>query len=309
MQPGARPAQVAQLVEHLTENQGVGGSNPPLGTIRAGPRAGATEALSRRFRGAFLAAATLFRKKSAAGSNPDEFKVARVKLLRFNHLRLCRQDRPEGVHSLSLDTTFVRPISYFADRDCDQGSQPNPPVQETRPSDRSLKRAKSRSRGGRTSRVRVGESRLESRARWQEPLGAGDTEAQAEATLTTWSSSRRVAPVSRRLPRGRRQEAKASWRQIQGGGFREANGSEIARQQRKADRQLKRFTGRRFGGFVVRPDQLSDEVPPGRQVGGDTGRRSPRDGGPQSDRFGGASRGAGHGGTTVRTFRPPEPEG
>ena len=26
-------AQVAQLVEHRTENAGVGGSNPPLGTI------------------------------------------------------------------------------------------------------------------------------------------------------------------------------------------------------------------------------------------------------------------------------------
>ncbi len=42
--PGARHAQVAQSVEHLTENQGVGGSNPPLGTIRAAPRAGATDA-------------------------------------------------------------------------------------------------------------------------------------------------------------------------------------------------------------------------------------------------------------------------
>ena len=28
-----RDAQVAQLVEHCTENAGVGGSNPPLGTI------------------------------------------------------------------------------------------------------------------------------------------------------------------------------------------------------------------------------------------------------------------------------------
>ena len=27
------PAQVAQLVEHVTENHGVGGSIPPLGTI------------------------------------------------------------------------------------------------------------------------------------------------------------------------------------------------------------------------------------------------------------------------------------
>src|SRR4051812_25345732 len=30
---GGRGAQVAQLVEHCTENAGVGGSNPPLGTI------------------------------------------------------------------------------------------------------------------------------------------------------------------------------------------------------------------------------------------------------------------------------------
>ena len=29
----ARGAQVAQLVEHVTENHGVGGSIPPLGTI------------------------------------------------------------------------------------------------------------------------------------------------------------------------------------------------------------------------------------------------------------------------------------
>jgi hypothetical protein len=28
-----RAAQVAQLVEHVTENHGVGGSIPPLGTI------------------------------------------------------------------------------------------------------------------------------------------------------------------------------------------------------------------------------------------------------------------------------------
>ena len=30
---GKRHAQVAQLVEHVTENHGVGGSIPPLGTI------------------------------------------------------------------------------------------------------------------------------------------------------------------------------------------------------------------------------------------------------------------------------------
>jgi hypothetical protein len=32
LQPRARRAQVAQLVEHVTENHGVGGSIPPLGT-------------------------------------------------------------------------------------------------------------------------------------------------------------------------------------------------------------------------------------------------------------------------------------
>jgi hypothetical protein len=31
--PGSRSAQVAQLVEHATENRSVGGSIPPLGTI------------------------------------------------------------------------------------------------------------------------------------------------------------------------------------------------------------------------------------------------------------------------------------
>jgi hypothetical protein len=31
--PGGLGAQVAQLVEHCTENAGVGGSIPPLGTI------------------------------------------------------------------------------------------------------------------------------------------------------------------------------------------------------------------------------------------------------------------------------------
>ena len=30
--PGSSVAQVAQLVEHMTENHGVGGSIPPLGT-------------------------------------------------------------------------------------------------------------------------------------------------------------------------------------------------------------------------------------------------------------------------------------
>jgi hypothetical protein len=38
--PRGRGAQVAQLVEHCTENAGVGGSNPPLGTINAAPRFG-----------------------------------------------------------------------------------------------------------------------------------------------------------------------------------------------------------------------------------------------------------------------------
>jgi hypothetical protein len=32
-QAGGRGAQVAQLVEHCTENAGVGGSIPPLGTM------------------------------------------------------------------------------------------------------------------------------------------------------------------------------------------------------------------------------------------------------------------------------------
>lgn len=31
--PAAQWAQIAQLVEHATENRSVGGSNPPLGTI------------------------------------------------------------------------------------------------------------------------------------------------------------------------------------------------------------------------------------------------------------------------------------
>jgi hypothetical protein len=34
-----RRAQVAQLVEHATENRSVGGSIPPLGTIPIAPRA------------------------------------------------------------------------------------------------------------------------------------------------------------------------------------------------------------------------------------------------------------------------------
>ena len=33
IQPGSACAQVAQLVEHATENRSVGGSIPPLGTI------------------------------------------------------------------------------------------------------------------------------------------------------------------------------------------------------------------------------------------------------------------------------------
>jgi hypothetical protein len=36
--PAAGSAQVAQLVEHATENRSVGGSIPPLGTIGAHPR-------------------------------------------------------------------------------------------------------------------------------------------------------------------------------------------------------------------------------------------------------------------------------
>jgi hypothetical protein len=36
--PGGLGAQVAQLVEHCTENAGVGGSIPPLGTIRSNQR-------------------------------------------------------------------------------------------------------------------------------------------------------------------------------------------------------------------------------------------------------------------------------
>jgi hypothetical protein len=35
--PVRHGAQVAQLVEHVTENHGVGGSIPPLGTITSSP--------------------------------------------------------------------------------------------------------------------------------------------------------------------------------------------------------------------------------------------------------------------------------
>jgi hypothetical protein len=40
--PGSRSAQVAQLVEHATENRSVGGSIPPLGTISPDRRVNAT---------------------------------------------------------------------------------------------------------------------------------------------------------------------------------------------------------------------------------------------------------------------------
>jgi hypothetical protein len=43
--PGAFPdAQVAQLVEHVTENHGVGGSTPSLGTISPHFRLNRTQA-------------------------------------------------------------------------------------------------------------------------------------------------------------------------------------------------------------------------------------------------------------------------
>ena len=43
--PGSRSAQVAQLVEHATENRSVGGSIPPLGTIDISNLANSTATL------------------------------------------------------------------------------------------------------------------------------------------------------------------------------------------------------------------------------------------------------------------------
>jgi hypothetical protein len=60
-----------------------------------------------------------------------------------------------------------------------------------------------------------------------------------------------------------------------------------------ADRQLKCLVGRPYGGFVVRPDQLSDGVPRRRQVGKGQASASPRGDELQGGRLGGASQGAG----------------
>lgn len=130
-----RPAQVAQLVEHLTENQGVGGSNPPLGTMRA-PRTGAREDPS-------SAAAIRFRRKSADRREPLEHPASHANFFRRKSYLSSTGIRPSTRTAVGLDRASIRPIRCFADRDCDQGSQPNPPVQEPRPSDRSLKKGES----------------------------------------------------------------------------------------------------------------------------------------------------------------------
>src|SRR5206468_1285329 len=44
--PSKMRAQVAQLVEHVTENHGVGGSIPPLGTILLSYKRSSTRAVS-----------------------------------------------------------------------------------------------------------------------------------------------------------------------------------------------------------------------------------------------------------------------
>ena len=89
-------------------------------------------------------------------------------------------------------------------------------------------------------------------------------------------------------PKGESPPEAQRGRRLQGSG-----GSEVARQQRKANRQLKRFVGRPYGGFVVRPDQSSDGVPRRRQVGKGQASASPRGDKPQGGRLGGASQGAG----------------
>lgn len=137
----------------------------------------------------------------------------------------------------SLDRTNERPIRCFADRDCDQESQPNPPVLEKRPSDRSLRRAKSHVRVvGALRQRRLEGSRLENRARWQRPpgdrgrLGANRGE-PAFMKLQPASGSR-----GRTLSRERHRRAQARrWRKWEGG-FREAN-----------DRKLPGSSGRSIG--------------------------------------------------------------
>lgn len=114
---------------------------------------------------------------------------------------------------------------------------------------------------------------------------------------------------SRRLPGGRQREAQASRRQSPGRRLQGSDRSEVARQQRKVGRQLKRFIGRRFGGFVVRPDQSSDEVPQGRQVEGERRKGVPAAAGRNVIGSKAQAGGLDTSGTATWTFRPPEPEG
>jgi len=66
-----------------------------------------------------------------------------------------------------------------------------------------------------------------SRARWQEPLGAGGHRGASRGD----PDARKFPPASgsrsRRLPGGRRRETQVWWRLNQGSGFREANGRKL----------------------------------------------------------------------------------
>ena len=156
-----------------------------------------------------------------------QFHLAWVKFQSLRHLELPWGHRAEKLRSRCLDTTFMRPIRCFPDRDCDQGSQPNPPVQETRPSDRSLRRAKVTfawwarfpSEGRKVTTRKPGSVAEAAWSRGHRGASRGDPDAMK---LQPASGSR-----SRRLPGGRQREAQASRRQSQGGGFREATGRKL----------------------------------------------------------------------------------
>ena len=89
----------------------------------------------------------------------------------------------------------------------------------------------------------------------------GDTEAQAEEIPTPGSSRRRVAPVAEGFPGGGTERRKSGGARTRGvaSGKRTVGSCPAATEGRSATEALHRQT---LGGFVVRPDQSSDEVPP-----------------------------------------------